>query len=417
MRSKVPKYRHFKARNIGFVCWQGKRHYFPGHPYNSKASIDAYKAFLVLNCSADPAAMTSQVVTLPKIPSENLTVAAFADHFLKYAHEAYPGKRGEALRYMRIVTLIVERYGALPVTSFGPLKLTAIRDELANKPQYRTYRNRKGKVAGKREYRLSRRTINTLIGMAKRWFKWGVSQELIDPNQLVALQTVKGLAYGRSKAVETCPREPVEWSVVEKIFPHVSPVVADMIRLQWHTGCRAQNICSLCPFEVDTSVQPWVWRPSNHKGQWRGNELVIFIGPQAAEILRPYLDRPKHTFCFSPKEAREAQLRAQGKKVSASFRTLTDRYQIDTYQKALIHGIAAQAKPRIEQPYRREYFEAAGIEYWTPHQLRHAKAQMIRDTYGLEAAQAVLGHSSLTATQIYARKRLDLARELAEKCG
>jgi site-specific recombinase XerC len=42
---------------------------------------------------------------------------------------------------------------------------------------------------------------------------------------------------------------------------------------------------------------------------------------------------------------------------------------------------------------------------------------MIRDQFGLEAAQAILGHSSLTATQIYAKKRLDLAKELAANCG
>jgi hypothetical protein len=42
---------------------------------------------------------------------------------------------------------------------------------------------------------------------------------------------------------------------------------------------------------------------------------------------------------------------------------------------------------------------------------------MIRDQFGLEAAQAVLGHSGLAATQTYAKKRLGLARELAEKCG
>jgi site-specific recombinase XerC len=42
---------------------------------------------------------------------------------------------------------------------------------------------------------------------------------------------------------------------------------------------------------------------------------------------------------------------------------------------------------------------------------------MIRDQFGLEAAQAVLGHSSLAATQTYAKKRRDLAKELAAKCG
>jgi hypothetical protein len=46
-----------------------------------------------------------------------------------------------------------------------------------------------------------------------------------------------------------------------------------------------------------------------------------------------------------------------------------------------------------------------------------ARTQMVRDQFGPEAAQAVLGHSSLTATQIYAKERLDLAKELAAECG
>jgi integrase len=94
-----------------------------------------------------------------------------------------------------------------------------------------------------------------------------------------------------------------------------------------------------------------------------------------------------------------------------------ERYGTDTYGQAIAHALAQLADPPLLKPYSREKFAAAGIAQWTPHQLRHAKAQLVRDNYGLEAAQAVLGHSSLTATQIYAKKRLDLARELAEKCG
>ena len=43
--------------------------------------------------------------------------------------------------------------------------------------------------------------------------------------------------------------------------------------------------------------------------------------------------------------------------------------------------------------------------------------QTLCDQFGLEAAQAVLGHSSLTATQVYAKKQLDLAKEPATNSG
>jgi integrase len=133
------------------------------------------------------------------------------------------------------------------------------------------------------------------------------------------------------------------------------------------------------------------------------------------------LDRPAKKYCFSPKESVAERYRTdqprKNRKPKSDLKHIRDHYTTDTYHQAVTHGIAQQATPRIDQPYRISKFRAAGLVYWTPHQLRHAKAQMIRDQFGLEAAQAVLGHSSLTATQIYARKRLDLARELAEKCG
>ncbi len=48
-------------------------------------------------------------------------------------------------------------------------------------------------------------------------------------------------------------------------------------------------------------------------------------------------------------------------------------------------------------------------------QIRHSVATMVRQLHGLEAAQAMLGHSSIEATQIYAEKRLDLAAKIAAK--
>ena len=47
---------------------------------------------------------------------------------------------------------------------------------------------------------------------------------------------------------------------------------------------------------------------------------------------------------------------------------------------------------------------------WHPNQLRHTAATMIRRQYGAEAAQAILGHSELSTTEIYAEKNLEAAR-------
>jgi site-specific recombinase XerC len=54
---------------------------------------------------------------------------------------------------------------------------------------------------------------------------------------------------------------------------------------------------------------------------------------------------------------------------------------------------------------------------WHPHQLRHSAGTAIRRQFGLEAAQAVLGHSELSATQVYAEKSLDTARDVMRQIG
>lgn len=54
---------------------------------------------------------------------------------------------------------------------------------------------------------------------------------------------------------------------------------------------------------------------------------------------------------------------------------------------------------------------------WHPHQLRHNAATMLRREYGLEAAQVILGHKTLTVTQIYAEKNVAAAQAIMLKIG
>ena len=59
----------------------------------------------------------------------------------------------------------------------------------------------------------------------------------------------------------------------------------------------------------------------------------------------------------------------------------------------------------------------AGVDHWSPNQLRHSRGTELRRTYGLEAAQTVLGHRRADVTQIYAERDYGLARKVMREVG
>lgn len=54
---------------------------------------------------------------------------------------------------------------------------------------------------------------------------------------------------------------------------------------------------------------------------------------------------------------------------------------------------------------------------WSPNQLRHSTATLIRQQFGLEAAQVTLGHASADITQIYAERDQSKASAVMRALG
>ncbi|NQV25116.1 MAG: tyrosine-type recombinase/integrase [Rhodopirellula sp.] len=54
---------------------------------------------------------------------------------------------------------------------------------------------------------------------------------------------------------------------------------------------------------------------------------------------------------------------------------------------------------------------------WHPHQWRHTAATEIRRTFGIEAAQVVLGNSNISTAEIYAEKDRSLAERVIQQRG
>ena len=115
------------------------------------------------------------------------------------------------------------------------------------------------------------------------------------------------------------------------------------------------------------------------------------------------------------------------------------RYAVTAYAKAVMHGCdAASPLPEHLRPAMlaggRQESKAAWLarltaeekaqvhahrkaHRWHPHQLRHSAATNLRKTYGLEPAQVILGHKTLTVTQVYAEKNVEAAVRVMAEVG
>ena len=117
-------------------------------------------------------------------------------------------------------------YGETVASAFGPRKLKVVREEML----------RSG---------LSRKEINRRIGLIKRLFRWGVAEELVAADVRHRLDAVENLQRGQSSAREPEPVRPVEWGDVDAVLPHLSRQVCAMVLLQWWSGMRPGEVCSL----------------------------------------------------------------------------------------------------------------------------------------------------------------------------
>lgn len=353
---RIPKYRKHSSGK-GFVEHKGRRHYFPGL-HGSQESREAYCSFV--------SELTKRSTPMTR-KSGSLLVGELLVHYMTYARDYYP--EGEYLNMRAATRILAEEFASVPVDDFGPLKLKEVQSRLIDRGHVRTH-------------------INAMVNRIRRVFKWGVSEEIVRPTLLESLRAVNGLQKGRSDAKESDARTPVNRERIDLVIPFLQPIVQSMVELQWLTGVRSESLCYATPSQFDTSGDVWLWMPK-HKTEYRGHKLVVPVGPRGQGIIRAYLSRPVDEYLFNPREGKQG-----------SNGTYNRHYTRSSYRQAVIRAC-----------------DRAEIERFTPHQIRHSKGDIVRELYGAEAAQAILGHKSLDATQIYARKRLDLAKRVALEIG
>ena len=403
--SSLPKYRRHQGSGQAVVTLDGRDFYLGQHgSVASKAMYDRLTGEWLAAGRRLP----------PSVQQPSLTIAEMLALYWKFAEQHYR-KHGEPTRSLDNIRYALrplrEIYGHTLVADFGPLALKSIQRTMI-------------------ERNVSRRVINSRIGKIKRVFKWAVSEQLAPAGTFHALQTVAGIQRGRTEARETPPVRPVDDATVETTLLHLPRIVADMVRFQQFTGCRPGEVCLLRPCDVDTAAEVWRYVPESHKTEHHGRERVIFIGPKAQDILRPYLLRDKSAYCFVPAEAegeRNAEKRegrrspmtpsqAARKPKRNRKRPPGERYTANSYRRAVQRacGLAFPAPDELNAEERDEWRKA---HQWHPNRLRHSAATLIQKQFGLETAQVTLGHASADVSQIYAERDHALAVNVMAKIG
>ena len=341
----------------------------------------------------------------------DLTVNELALAYLRHV-DSYYTKSGKPTSEPKNIRLalrpLCRLYGHTPALDFGPLRLKTVRQAMIESGQSR---NESDKRAG---LTLCRNEINKRVRHIVRAFKWAVGEEMIPPSVLQALKAVPGLRRGRSEARESEPVRPVLDSLVEAIRPYVSRQVWAMIELQRLTGMRPGEACIMRTCDLDVSGRVWSYAPSEHKTEHHGKGRVVYLGPRAQAILKPWIRTDITAFLFSPREAIEeyreglrrnrktpmtpsqaARKRNRKPKIAPG-----DRYTTDSYRRSIAKGC-----------------KRAGVAKWHPHQLRHNAGTWLRKEFGLDVARVILGHSSPVVTEVYAEVDREKALAVMEKVG
>ena len=381
-RNPIPTARCHKGSAVVDVYHGGKRRTVTLGPWGS---VQAEKEFARILAEGNSAAGTDP------------TIAEIFLAFLKHAEAHYRQPDGttspEVDEYKALSKFTRELYAHTPAREFGPLALKTLREALVGRG-------------------LCRRIVNQRIGRLKRVFKWAASEELLPFDVFHRLTTVPGLQLGRTLAREAEPVVPVDDATVEATLPFLSRHVRGLVRFQRLTGCRPGEACRVKPSEIDMTGEVWLFRPSAHKGAWRGKPRTIAIGARAQAVLKEFAPEPDGYY-FSPRqgmaEFRAGQRAKRQTPITPSQKTrkrtkhkkqLGERYTTRSYTAAVAQACQKGKLPR-----------------WCPLQLRHTFATVARKEHGLEAAQVLLGHSKADVTQVYAERNLDLAVNVAAKIG
>ena len=353
-------------------------------------------------------------------PARNHTVKYLALAYLDMAQREHSKRQYNLFRY--IVKHWVEPSGFwdLPVDSFTPQHMLAIREQI--------------RASG----RVCLDKINDFVNRIRSIFKWGWTVGIVSSSDLILrLRELKPLSI-RAKGVfvhesRKEKARKLTQSAIDRTLQHAHIIVKTMAEWQQYYGFRNEEVTEMRVGEVDISDARgnglWYYTPGSHKMQHKTGEVPSFpIGKKWQKILAPFLagKNAEHAV-FSHRQVHEdkmAKSRAERKSKITPSQKKRDKeraknpknkigefFTAITYRNAIKEAIAEANKHLAEGE--------APIPHWFPRILRNKCATDTEGRHGMATARAKLGHLSDGMTRQYSSGDLQILEKLAleEDCS
>ena len=114
--------------------------------------------------------------------------------------------------------------------------------------------------------------------------------------------------------------------------------------------------------DLDRSGDVWEYRPESHKTEHHGRQRIIYIGPQAQQILLPYLSVTPRPIASPPLKANTVATRSneharrtgvqpsqRNRRKAQPKRVPRTAYTRDSYQRAMARAVKKANKVRTEE--------------------------------------------------------------------
>lgn len=362
-----PRYMLHKASGQARVQIAGKDFYLG--PYGSPESRDQYDDLM------------AEWVATQMPGTVRLTLDELAILYITHCDEYYrkPDGRptGEANNIRAALRPLLEKFGTIQARGFSCRLLKQYRDELIKRG-------------------ICRRSCNRQVIRVRGMFRWATENEHVPSQVWHDLLAVKGLAAGRSAAIETVAVTPVAQHRVDAIEPHVSRHIWACVQIQLLSGCRPGEVLQMRACDLKMIGNVWEYRPACHKTQHHQKDRVIMIGPQAQDIIRQFLKPDLQAYLFCPADSRAewlAKFDGPGRPVKKGTvtRQAGYRYSTSTYCGAIrracevafgmpqeLRRINGKLPSKEQSRLRKLAAEWRDQHCWNPHQLRHNAATNLR---------------------------------------
>lgn len=319
--------------------------------------------------------------------------------FLEYCEIGKNHSQNTIVAYYRYLNRF-EKFAS----GLGIAKPESINLETVNK--YRLYLNR---LKDEREGQLKLITQNYHLIALRAFLKYLSKQDILS----LAAEKIE-LPKNPQRQVEF-----LDSSELQRLFGAVKRETNEIVRLRdnailqtlFSTGLRVSELASLKQDSINLDRGEFTVRG---KG---GKLRLVFLSPEAAEVIKKYLgfrsDNSKALFVghsligksnspspIKAKKLTKKSLEAGQKRIEKEMESLSGvRNNNFIGDGNKLHGLT----PRSIQRIIKKYCRLAGIvKNVTPHTLRHSFAtDLLQNGADIRSVQTLLGHASITTTQIY----------------